>query len=150
MIAMRFDWPSVETGNHYLEVESRENRESHGNLQDLDWLRRKPSTGLWSMGMTSSWPMSTSWQTIKNSDVNCKIMSRRNWKVAISECMPEGIHCRWQTWSLAVRSSAPVPLTPLRIETTGTPSKTERTGIELCPNEFTILVQAPPSCRCLW
>lgn len=28
MIAMRFDWPSVETGNHYLEVESRENRES--------------------------------------------------------------------------------------------------------------------------
>ena len=28
MIALRFDWPSTETGNHYLEVESRENRES--------------------------------------------------------------------------------------------------------------------------
>ena len=28
MIAMRFDWGSVQTGNHYLEVESRENRES--------------------------------------------------------------------------------------------------------------------------
>ena len=28
MIALRFDWPSIETGNHYLEVESRENRES--------------------------------------------------------------------------------------------------------------------------
>ena len=28
MIALRFDWGSVETGNHYLEVESRENRES--------------------------------------------------------------------------------------------------------------------------
>ena len=28
MIALRFDWGSIETGNHYLEVESRENRES--------------------------------------------------------------------------------------------------------------------------
>ena len=28
LIALRFDWPSIETGNHYLEVESRENRES--------------------------------------------------------------------------------------------------------------------------
>jgi hypothetical protein len=28
MIALRFDWSSTETGNHYLEVESRENRES--------------------------------------------------------------------------------------------------------------------------
>ena len=28
MIALRFDWASTETGNHYLEVESRENRES--------------------------------------------------------------------------------------------------------------------------
>ena len=28
MIARRFDWASIETGNHYLEVESRENRES--------------------------------------------------------------------------------------------------------------------------
>ena len=28
MIALRFDWASTETGNHYLEVESRMNRES--------------------------------------------------------------------------------------------------------------------------
>ena len=57
MIAMRFDWPSVETGNHYLEVESREIERAHGNHLDLDWLRRKHSTGQWSMVKTCTWPM---------------------------------------------------------------------------------------------
>jgi hypothetical protein len=40
-ICLRFDWPSVETGNHYLEVESRANRESSWKASAFGIARKK-------------------------------------------------------------------------------------------------------------
>ena len=40
-IALRFDWPSVETGNHYLEVESRKNRDSSWKASAFGLARKK-------------------------------------------------------------------------------------------------------------
>ena len=57
MIAMRFDWPSVETGNHYLEVESRENRESSWKPSGFGLAQKKAQ--YWAVVKTCTWRMST-------------------------------------------------------------------------------------------
>jgi hypothetical protein len=41
MIALRFDWASMDTGNHYLEVECRENRESPWKASGFGIARKK-------------------------------------------------------------------------------------------------------------